>query len=249
MNEIKKKYLIYYSRFSKILTNNNNNNLKALSKYNRLIKTNFFERITSGERSKDFFFRKHEYEKAHKFLSDEMKDISSILVYCKKFRSFYNFIEKRDIIRLVHLNLFSLFMFNLGIYDISIIWFMGNIYMLTKFAFIKFKNTKKISSIFLIKSNNDFTKETDFYFVIGYGAKKVEIINLMNFSNDIRLKIEKNLHFLDEEMLVTIGFGYDYKYFNGEKILFNKDIFKYFFKQEEYQSLLKKIRTEYQDIV
>lgn len=209
-------------------------NSKACNRLIKISSFNFLYEIQMSERERNFFFKKQEYERSYKFLSEEMRDSKSILVYSRKFPYYnINFEPYKFGKYLFYNSVMYLFYVN-GIYNFMFIWIASNILILTRLIFLHFKNSRKISSIFLIKTQNDFTPEAEFYFMIGYGLfKKVEVINLINFDINIRQRIEKNLFFMDDTRLINLGYNIEYIHNNGNMLIFNKDIFRHFFKQEK----------------
>ena len=123
------------------------------------------------------------------------------------------------------------------------VWFLANLMFWTKKILLAYRDSKKISSIFLIKTQNDFTNEIEFYFIVGYGfRKKIQVINLINFDTDSRTKMEKKLFVLDDNKITNLGFNIQFTYYKIWILIFNRDIFKFFFKPENQDWLCIKIR-------
>jgi hypothetical protein len=214
---------------------------KSKSKPLFLTKLHFFSIFFKlSVNTNDYFFKKQEYDRAYKFLSEEMKDTKSCLVYSRKFPNFPMKITKLQISRYVFFNSILYLLYTNGIYNFMFVWFLGNLMFWTKKILLAYKNSKKISSIFLIKTQNDFTNEIEFYFIVGYGfRKKVQVINLINLHSYTRSKMEKELFVLDDNKITNLGFNIQFTYCKKEILIFNRDIFKFFFKQEKQLEILR----------
>jgi hypothetical protein len=120
------------------------------------------------------------------------------------------------------------------------VWFLANLMFWTKKILLAYRDSKKISSIFLIKTQNDFKNDIEFDFIVGYGfRKKVQVINL---HTDTRNKIEKELFVLDDNKITNLGFNIQFTYYKIWILIFNRDIFKFFFKPENQDWSCIKIR-------
>jgi len=195
------------------------------------------------DKSSDYFFRKQEYDKAYKFLSEEMKDCKSILVYSRKIPSNLK-MKAGSFLRYTFYNSVFYILFANGIYNFIFLLVASNIIFFSKMLINIYKNSKIVSSIFLMKTQNDFSNETEFYIMIGYGlTKKMEIINLLNFSGMKKSLIENELYILEDSKLINLGYNIDFIYDQESIIIFNKEVFKYFFKQDK-QIYLQKQRNQ-----
>jgi len=193
----------------------------------------------------NYSFKKQEYDRAYRFLSEEMKDIKSLLVYSRKFPFSPFKLKLSQVVRHAFYNAIMYLFYTNGIYNFMFIWLIYNISFYIKLLVSINGNSRKVSSIFLIKTQNDFTNETEFYFIIGYGFRKnVKVINLLNFHYETRAEIEKQLFVLDDTKLINLGYNVMFMYWFGNILIFNREIFKYFFKQDRLSNGLPKQKNK-----
>ena len=187
------------------------------------------------DRSRNYFFKKQEYDREYKYLTEEMKNTKSILIYSRKI-PFYNInFTSKKFFTWVFGNCFYFLLYSLGLKSLLLFWISGNSLMFINLISKFIENYKSVSSIFLIKTQNDFTNDTEFYFIIGYSCfNRVKIINLINFDSVAKAKIDKKLCYIDDNKVLMIGSSIDIVCDNSETFILNRDVFKHFFKQDKY---------------